>query len=101
MIEDNNYMNTQNEYTIILSKKAMKDLEKITKNKKLSTKLQEIFDELKTNPYSPYFKFEKLRFNNSGLYSKRLTKKDRIVYSIEESIVNVNVISILGHYDDK
>jgi toxin YoeB len=101
MIEDNNYINTQNVYTIILSKKAMKVLEKITKNKMLSIKLQEIFDELKTNPYSPYFKFEKLRFNNSGLYSKRLTKKDRKVYSIEDSIVKVNVISLLGHYDDK
>jgi toxin YoeB len=101
MIEQNNYMNTQIEYTIILTSKAMKDLEKITKNKKLLIKLQEIFDELKSNPYSPYFKFEKLRFNKSGLYSKRLTKKDRIVYSIEDNIIQVNVVTLLGHYDDK
>jgi toxin YoeB len=101
MISENNNTNARFEYTIILSKKAMKDLEKITKNKKLLLKLEEILNELKSNPYSPQFKFEKLRYNNSGFYSKRLTKKDRIVYSIEDNIIQVSIVSIIGHYDDK
>jgi Txe/YoeB family toxin of Txe-Axe toxin-antitoxin module len=67
MISQNNIMDTQFEYTIIFSKNTMKDVNKIMKNKKLMERLQEILDEIKFNPYLLSFKFEKLKYNNSGL----------------------------------
>ena len=34
-------------------------------------------------------------------YSRRLSGKDRVVYSVYESIVQVNILQMLGHYGDK
>ena len=34
-------------------------------------------------------------------YSRRLSGKDRIVYSVHDDIVEVNILQMLGHYSDK
>ena len=34
-------------------------------------------------------------------YSRRLSGKDRVVYSVYESVVQVNILQMLGHYNDK
>jgi len=34
-------------------------------------------------------------------YSRRLTAFDRIIYDVYDDIVNVLVIELEGHYDDK
>lgn len=39
--------------------------------------------------------------NRENTYSRRLSGKDRVVYSVYESIVKVNILQMLGHYDDK
>lgn len=43
---------------------------------------------------------EKLKHNLQDHYSKRLDKKNRVIYQIFEDKILVSVISILGHYDD-
>ncbi|WP_234364221.1 type II toxin-antitoxin system YoeB family toxin [Lunatibacter salilacus] len=37
----------------------------------------------------------------AGLYSRRINKKHRLVYSIEETTVTVHVLSAWSHYGDK
>lgn len=44
---------------------------------------------------------EKLKFDLKGLYSRRITKKHRLIYSINESIVTVHILSAFDHYGDK
>ena len=39
-----------------------------------------------------------LQWKNPG---RRINKQDRIIYSIHEEVVTVNVISIKNHYKDK
>ena len=39
--------------------------------------------------------------NRPDTFSRRLTKKDRVVYTVHDNIVTVDVLQILGHYDDK
>ena len=41
---------------------------------------------------------EQLKGNLSGLWSRRINKADRIIYSIEDERVIVTVISMKGHY---
>ena len=53
---------------------------------------------------SPTFgtgKPERLRGNLNGFWSREITKKDRLIYRIEDSEVIVFVISLKGHYGDK
>jgi toxin YoeB len=87
-------------YKIELEKKAQKDLLALKKNKKLLLKALLIIDELTINPYSETHKFERLKHNYSGFYSKRLDKKNRIIYRVVDDKIIVIVLSVLGHYDD-
>lgn len=87
-------------YTIEFEKKAQKDLITLKRNKKILIKALSIIDELTFDPYCQTYKFERLKHNYSGFCSKRLDKKNRIIYRVEDDKIIVIVLSILGHYDD-
>ncbi|HTI59221.1 type II toxin-antitoxin system YoeB family toxin [Mucilaginibacter sp.] len=42
-----------------------------------------------------------MKFELSGYWSRRINKKDRLVYFIEHQVVTVTVVSAIGHYGDK
>jgi toxin YoeB len=44
---------------------------------------------------------EPLKHDLSGLWSRHINKKDRIIYKVEEDVVTVFVLSAIGHYLDK
>lgn len=90
-------------YFIRVTKNAQKDLEKIYKsgNKADISKVEQIFEELGETPETGTGKPEKLRNNYSGLWSRRINKKDRLVYEINDSEIVVIILSALGHYSDK
>ncbi|HYK76279.1 MAG TPA: type II toxin-antitoxin system YoeB family toxin [Daejeonella sp.] len=37
----------------------------------------------------------------SGLYSRRITQKHRLLYSIDDEKITILIISVRGHYGDK
>ena len=87
-------------HKIKFSKIASKQIEKLFKNKQLLVKLEIILQNIETNPYSSSFKFEKLKYNYRNHCSKRLDKKNRVIYEIIDDEIIVLIISVLGHYDD-
>ncbi len=82
---------------------AQKDLKKHFKSGDKSTikKIEIILKELEIDPYSGTGKPEQLKFNLNGYWSRRINMKDRIVYSINESTVFVQVVSAFGRNSDK
>lgn len=64
-------------------------------------KLAKILEELTEKPFEGVGKPEALKHKFSGFWSREINKKDRIIYSVEEEIVTVVVISAMGHYSDK
>ncbi|MBQ0068184.1 MAG: Txe/YoeB family addiction module toxin [Bacteroidales bacterium] len=89
-------------YSLEFSPRALKDLEKIKKagNKSILNKIRVILLELMEHPLTGTGKPEPLR-HRENTYSRRLSGKDRIVYSIHDNLVKVNVLQMQGHYDDK
>jgi toxin YoeB len=87
-------------YKVDLDKKAQKQLEKVKKNQKLLLKFLEIIEDIKQNPHSPNFKFERLKGNFSGYCSKRLDKKNRVIYKVLDDKIIVIIVTILGHYEE-
>lgn len=89
-------------YTVKFAGRADKDLQYWQKlgDKSILKKIEKIFDELTEHPASGIEKVEKLKGDLSGYWSRRLSKKDRIIYKIEDSIVTVYVLSLRGHYSD-
>ena len=70
-------------------------------NKAIIKKLEKIILELSETPFSGIGNPEALKNNLLGYWSRRLSQKDILIYSVEENIVSVFVIAALGHYSDK
>ncbi|NNG42418.1 Txe/YoeB family addiction module toxin [Pseudoalteromonas sp. NEC-BIFX-2020_002] len=69
------------------------------KDKKLHKPLCKILKEmLRSDPSSGLGKPEPLKHNLSGLWSKRISQKDRLIYKFDEEYVYIFAIG--GHYAD-
>lgn len=44
---------------------------------------------------------EKLKHDLEGFWSRRINKKHRLIYQIEDEIITVIVVSAYSHYGDK
>jgi toxin YoeB len=87
-------------YQVIIKATAEKDLSKHKKSGDLASikKILKILNELKDHPYSGSGNPEPLKFELSGYWSRRINKKDRLIYEVQDEIVTVFVVSALGHY---
>jgi toxin YoeB len=72
-----------------------------TGTKSTIEKINKLLLELEANPYKGTGKPEKLTGDFKGYWSRRINKKDRLIYTVEENIVTVFVFAALGHYSDK
>ncbi|MFG6392065.1 MAG: Txe/YoeB family addiction module toxin [Candidatus Amulumruptor sp.] len=90
-------------YELILMPEAQQHLIEWRKSgqKKNIAKITKLLDELREHPTTGTGKVEQLKGDMSGLWSRRIDKSSRMLYSIEEDRVIVNVISLRGHYGDK
>lgn len=88
-------------YQIEFSVEAAKDLLKMKKSDPQAfKKLERLILELREHPYTGTGKPHQLR-HLEGVWSRKLDKKNRIRYMVNETSVVVFIISTLGHYDDK
>ena len=88
-------------YTLRVDRIADIHFQKIKKSGDKITfeKLKKILLELQIHPQTGTGNPEQLKHSLSGYWSRRLNKKDRLIYQIIEEPDNlVVVISALGHY---
>ena len=88
-------------YELLFSEEAAKDISGLKKSepqayKKLGKLLAELIEHPKTGTGKP-----KLLRYQDGIYSRKITDKHRLVYSIDDTEITILVISASGHYDDK
>ena len=90
-------------YTLEFTDNALFDIEKHKKSgdKSVLKKIQKLLNELRVHPTIGTGQPEKLKYDLAGLYSRRINKKHRLVYSIDDQIVTVYVLSAWSHYGDK
>jgi len=90
-------------YKLTFTKTAQKHFEYWTKfgSDKDKKKLLELLAEIQEHPRTGTGKIEQLSGDKAGHYSRRLNHKDRIVYRIHDDVIEVLILSMKGHYDDK
>jgi toxin YoeB len=88
-------------YSVKVTEEARRHLRQIYRsgNKSLICKIEQLFVELSEHPYTGTGQPEQMKYIQ-GMWSRRLYKKNRLRYTVEEEIVTVYTISALGHYDD-
>jgi len=69
--------------------------------KSLYEKLVCLLNEIQEHPRTGTGKPERLKFKDIEIWSRRISGEHRLVYSIDENIITVEVISAKGHYGDK
>lgn len=87
-------------YIIKFEPKAVRDMAELKKsgNKAITAKIERLLLELTEHPATGTGQVEALKENLSGFLSRRIDKFNRIIYTIEEEIETVTVISAKGHY---
>ncbi len=90
-------------FIVFITKKASADIARHKKsgNRNTERNIKEILEELKVHPSTGIGRPEQLKHNLQGFWSRRINQKDRMIYSISENTVTVEVISAMGHYADK
>lgn len=89
-------------YTITFANSAQKVLKKWKKsNPNLFKKTANILAELIDHPRSGTGHPEALKGGNNITYSRHITAHDRIIYDVLDDKIEVHVIEVEGHYDDK
>ncbi len=89
-------------YNIEFTLEARIDLAELEKSEpKLFAKVISFVEELKEHPRTGTGHPEPLKGQPEGRWSRRISKKHRLIYRIFETEVLVLVLSSYGHYDDK
>jgi toxin YoeB len=89
-------------FRIIIKPKAENDFTKIIRSGDTASikKLEAILIELSDHPKEGIGNPEQLKYQLTGYWSRRINKRDRLVYEIiEEPDMLVVIISALGHYE--
>lgn len=60
-------------------------------------KIQKLIEAIETNPFEGIGKPEPLKHELSGLWSRRIDRKNRLIYSAKDG--DVWIISCKGHYE--
>jgi len=88
-------------YELLFTDEAETDISGLKKSEPQAyNKLIKLLAELVEHPKTGIGKPKLLR-HLDGIYSRRITDKHRLVYSINDTDVTVLVISASGHYNDK
>ena len=90
-------------FRVIVSDQAKKDLLQIQRSgdKASIKKVEQINSELYIHPETGTGKPERLKFDLTGYWSRRINRKNRLIYFVENDIITVTVVSALGHYSDR
>ena len=90
-------------YFLEFTKVALADIEKHKEagDKVVLKKIAKLLNELKEKPTEGTGRLELMKYGLPGKFSRRINHKHRLVYSIEDKIVTVHVLSLWGHYGDK
>ena len=89
-------------YDLSYTDDATEDIRLLKRNEPSAyKKLVKLLVELMEHPETGTGKPEQLRGNLSGMWSRRITDKHRLVYEIREDRIDVLVVNGYGHYNDK
>lgn len=89
-------------YSIDFSKQTEKVLKKWKKSNPIAfNKFKSLLKELEEHPRSGTGHPEPLVGGNNIVWSRHITRNDRMIYDIYDDVVNILIVELEGHYEDK
>jgi toxin YoeB len=86
---------------VVYKDKALKDIEHWKKSGKINiqSKISKLISDILLHPQTGLGQPEQLKYELTGLWSRRIDKGNRLIYEIFEK--EIHIISLHGHYFDK
>lgn len=82
----------------VFSENAWNDfMEWIQEDRKIARKIDALLKDIERNGHEGLGKPEPLRHDLAGYWSRHITVKDRLIYSIDDK--NIYIAACKGHYD--
>ena len=83
---------------IKFTKQADIDLDYLRRSgdKQIVKKIKALLESISEDPYKGIGQPEPLKYHLSGTWSRRINREHRLVYEIEDDVINV--LSLRGHY---
>lgn len=89
-------------YSLEFTDEAKEDLSKLKKTEPNAfKKAQKLLIEIIEHPTAGTGQVELLKHEMAGLYSRRITKKHRLIYKINDEKNFVSIIAASSHYGNK
>lgn len=90
-------------YKIVLSEQARKDYLHFCQsgNKAILNKVTALLNDIAEHPYTGIGKPELLKYDLAGKWSRRINEEHRIVYSVNDDRVEIDILSMRYHYSKK
>jgi Txe/YoeB family toxin of toxin-antitoxin system len=85
-------------YTITYSRQATKDKDKLAQTPYYE-KAKQLIEIIKNNPFQDPPKYEQLKGDHAGTYSRRINIQHRIWYIVNESAQSVYIMRLMSHYE--
>lgn len=87
-------------YRVTLTRKAGKDYDYYLRNQPHNfKKVLKLLHELAEHPKSGSGQPDRLKYDLSGKWSRRIDDEHRMVYTIDDDVVTVEVLKMRYHYD--
>jgi toxin YoeB len=86
--------------TIIFTSQAQADYEywQASGKKAIFDKINRLLLDISEHPYTGIGKPERLKYELSGKWSRRINAEHRLIYSVNENLIEVYVFSMRYHY---
>ena len=88
---------------IVFLEQAEKDREywKKSGNKAIMNRITALLEDIIAHPYTGIGKPEPFKYELAGCWSRRINSEHRIIYSVNDEIITVYVLSMRYHYGKK
>ncbi len=87
-------------YKVILTVKAKKDLQFFRRSQPHNyKKAKKLVYEMGVNPRTGSGQPEQLKYDLAGKWSRRIDDEHRMVYTIDDDVVTVEVLKMRHHYE--
>ena len=90
-------------YQIILTETAIAHYNAFVKsgNVKIINKIKLLLADISQHPYTGIGKPEALKYSLAGLWSRRITKEHRLIYTVDDNRIIVHILAMHSHYKAK
>ena len=90
-------------YRIVLTETAIAHYNAFVKsgNVKIVNRIKLLLADIAQHPYTGIGKPEALKYSLSGMWSRRINREHRLIYTVDDNLIIVHILAMNSYYGEK